>query len=242
MRGPGWHVSEGPRPELRGRPAGSGARADRPVVEVGRRPGPDGRSEGQRPPALELEPEAVHGAVVMEPHRAPAGALDDEEERALFPEGPAERVAERHHEPGEPREHLMDLGEEDGRPRAERPREAAGVARAVVVTFGRDLERDPRPGQPDRCGRAGGDPAPGGVLGGETDRGPRQPPGPKAPDGAFVGKPGREGRDDPRALEPAGAHVWHGRTGSGAPQPGPGRPEREFRGRDPVRQTILIGP
>ena len=61
--------------------------------------------------AGELQPERIHGAVVMESHPLASPALDEEEERALLAEGAEHGRAERDHQPHHTRQHLVDLRE-----------------------------------------------------------------------------------------------------------------------------------
>jgi hypothetical protein len=78
--------------------------------------------------------------VVKAHARAPA-ALDEEQERRLLPERTEQRRAERHHEPHDARQNLMHLRQVDGRALAQGGAKARRVARAIVATLERDLER-----------------------------------------------------------------------------------------------------
>jgi hypothetical protein len=135
---------EGPPPRLMPAPAGQ-------ILQfLGRaweHPGPD----GHRPAPLELEPERVHLAVVVEAHAGTPAPLDDEQERALLPScaaGPREECGpECDDEPHQAREHLVHLREVHRLSGREGGGQVTWIARAIDTAIRDDLEWEPASGQ-----------------------------------------------------------------------------------------------
>ena len=174
MRRPGGQVEQRAGSEIERPPAFPPPAPDEPVIEVlgsaGRNPG----SDGDRPAALELEPERVDLPIVVEPHAGTARSLDEEEKRALRSVGPRawpeERGTERDDEPHQAGQHLMHLWEIHRVAGGKGPRQAARIARAIDLPIGGDLEGQAAPGHLDARGESGRDGAPGPVARRDHDR------------------------------------------------------------------------
>ena len=130
-------------------PAGLAAPAP---VEVERRARRDGRTERHRSTALELHPERIHVAVVVQTHALTAAALHQKKKRRFVAPGTEQLLAQGDHQPGDARQHLVRLWEEDGGPARERSRQSPRVARAIVAALEGDLERHATARERDRRG------------------------------------------------------------------------------------------
>jgi hypothetical protein len=124
----------------------------------------DGRAESHRAPPLELEPEGVDAAVVVQAHALSSAALHDEQEGALLAERAEKAGADGHHQPGDAREHLVRLGQVRGGAHVERGAQAPPVARPVVAAIGHEVKRQARPGEGERACKVWCEAAPLNIL------------------------------------------------------------------------------
>ena len=186
-------VKERARRKLERTPARAPAGGER-VRQIQRGAWPDRRADRHRAPALELKPERVDVAVVVEPQALPAPALDREQERALLTRWPEQGRPQGDHQPGEPRQHLMDLWEEHRAAFAKRAAEDPGIAGTVVAAIDRRLKRHTGAGQVEDRVVARRDRPPAGTVRRKHDRRASQRPAPKPREGGRPHKPRRERR------------------------------------------------
>jgi aerobic carbon-monoxide dehydrogenase large subunit len=116
-----------------------------------RRPGRDGRAQRDRAPPLELQPESIDGAVVVQPHAGPAAALDEEEKGGLRAEWTEQRGAQRDDQAHHTREHLVHLWQVHRRAAAQSGSEPPWIPGSVVPALERDLERRAAAGEGQRA-------------------------------------------------------------------------------------------
>jgi hypothetical protein len=145
-------------------------------------------------PALELQPEGIRLAVVVEAHGLAPAPVGQEEKGRFFTAAAEEGRAQRHHEPHEARQHLMHLREEYRLPRGQGARQAAAIRRAIVVALDRGLEGGAGLREGEAVAEGGRDGAPG-LVAREEQGGPRAEPA--SPEGILrggAGEPGGERR------------------------------------------------
>ena len=207
MRGEGREIEERARREVDGAPAGTAALGEI-VGQVRGSARAHGWADRDRAMALELHPERIHAAVVVQAHPLASPAVHEEEERGFLAECAQESHPDGGHQPSDAREHLVRLWKVDGGALGERAAEVARVPRAVVATLGHDVKRHTGTREGETVGPAGYEAPPVRVARRQHERRSAET-APTAGKRRVAGHPRRERRaDGARGVSHRRARAW----------------------------------